>query len=341
LETTYRADGSILYATHYVRGQRHGRFEAWEPGRPETVGYYEHDKKSGTWTTDTNVMKVTQGWQDDQLHGPCDFQWPDGQRESLTFSQGRLTAVNGQAWSSPLYDAHHRRETRDESNAIDDFLYSNINSPLTIDFQNVPLAEAMAHLGADVPAGIIPNAGVGTAIMLDPRLPDPHRPISYRRDGLDVKTALVLMLARHGLVADYHYGAVWVTTPELAGPWTDPTGIDRISPAEGSQLARVWDQKVDVTTTWSTTTYPGEQALADIIAKAFGPLAVSLDTTRIAPTADDPDRFPVIAHLQGIPFRHALAYLLFRANCRCELQGETLVILPPAEEASSEAAGQP
>ena len=43
-----------------------------------------------------------------------------------------------------------------------------------------------------------------------------------------MKTALVLLLAKHGLVADYHYGAVWVTTPELAGPWPDPTGIDQI-----------------------------------------------------------------------------------------------------------------
>jgi hypothetical protein len=328
-ERIYRMDGSLQYVTHYVRGQRHGRYEAWEPKRLETVGHYELDRKSGTWTTDTAALKTVETWHDDQLDGPCELQWPDGRNERMTFSQGRLTEVNGRPWSSPLYDAHHRRETREESKAIDDNLYSNINSPITIDFQNVPLSSATAQLGADNPAGLLPYGGVGTPILLDPRLPDPHLPLTHRLDWLDVKTALVLLLAKHGLVADYHFGAVWVTTPELAGPWPDPTGMDKIMPPEGSQLAKVWDQSVDVATTWRSPIYPGEDPLAAIIAAAFGPLSISIDTSRIAPTAENPDRFPVVAYLHNIPFRHALAYLLYQAKCRCQLEGETLVILPP------------
>ncbi|HEX5103077.1 MAG TPA: hypothetical protein VFV87_04660, partial [Pirellulaceae bacterium] len=329
--TWFRSDGSKQYVTHFVRGERHGRFEAWEPGRPETIGYFEHDQKSGTWTTDTDALRTIQTWKHNQLNGPCEFLWPDGRTERMTFTQGRLTEVNGRPWPSPLYDAHHRRETRDESRAIDDVLYSNLNSPLTINFQDVPLSSAVAHLAADS-AGLIPAGGVGTPILLDPRLPDPHLPVTYQVDGLDVKTALVLLLARHELVADYHYGAVWVTTPELAGPWHDPTGIDKITPPEGSPLAGVWDEPVDVTTTWSTPIYPGQQPLAKVIAEAFGPLMIEIDTSRLAPTTDDPGRFPVVANLQKIPFRHALAYLLFQAKCRCELRGETLVILPPKNE---------
>jgi hypothetical protein len=333
LETTYRADGSILYVTHYVRGERHGLFEAWEPGRPETVGYYEHDKKSGTWTTDTGHSRLVENWEDGQLHGPWEFQWGNGPLDRMRFTQGRLTEVNGRPWSSPLYDAHHRRETRDESKAIADNLYSNINSPLTIDLQNVPLGSAMAGLGAENPLGFMPNSGPGTPILLDPRLPDPNLPLTghWEGIGIDVKTALVLLLARHGLVADYHFGSVWVTTPELAGPWPDPTGIDKIAPPEGSQLARTWEQSVDVTTTWRTPTYPGEQDLAAVIAEDFAMLPVTFDTTRIASTPDDPERFPVVAYVVKVPFQHALAYLLYQAKCRCELRGETLVILPPEQ----------
>lgn len=328
-DTTFYPEGSKRYVIYFANGQRHGRCEFWEPGRLETLGHFECDKRSGTWTTDTDALKTVQSWKDDQLDGPSEFVWPDGRKKRMTFAKGRLTEVNGRPWSSPLYDAHHRRETRDDSQAIDDILYSNLNSPITIDCQGVPLSSAMVHLGTENPAGLIPNGGVGTPILLDPRLPDPHLPLTHKLDGLDVKTAMVLLLAKHGLVADYHYGAVWVTTPELAGPWTDPTGMDQIVPPEGSQLAKVWDQSVEVTTTWRSPIYPGEDPLAEAIATAFGTLPISIDTSRITPTAEDPDRFPVVAYLHNIPFRHAIAYLLYQAKCRCKLEGETLDILPP------------
>jgi hypothetical protein len=332
-ERTYRADGSKLHVTHYADGQRHGRFEAWEPQeRLETVGYYDRDAMAGTWTTDTGHSKLVESWQNGQLHGPWEFQWESNPPERMRFTHGRLTEVNGQPWSSPLFDAHHRRETRGDSHAIDDNLYSNINSPITIDFQDTPLSAAAVHLSAEYPVGILPHGGVGTPILLDPRLADPNLPISGRLEGMDVKTALVLLLAKHGLVADYHYGAVWITTPELAGSWPDPTGIDKITPPEGSQLAQVWDDELDVSPNWRSPFYPSEQGLEEKIADAFGSLKIQIDTSRVAPTADDPERFPVVAYLQNIPFRHALAYLLYQAKCRCELRGETLVILPPAKE---------
>jgi hypothetical protein len=330
-ETVFRADGSKQCVIYYSNGQRHGRFEAWEPTRLETAGYYDHDQKSGMWTTETDALKTVQTWKVGQLDGPTEFFWPDGSKEQMTFAQGRLTHVNGRPWKSPLFDAHHRRETRDESRAIDDVLYSNLNGPVSLKFQDTPLGTAMAHLGAEDPAGLLPSGGTGTPILLDPRLPDPNLPLTCTLHSLDVKTGLVLLLARHGLVADYHYGSVWVTTPELAGPWNDPTGIDRITPPEGSQLARVWDQPVDVTTTWRTPTYPGEQALAAVIAEDFAALPVTIDTSRIAPTSDDPERFPVVAYVVNVPFQHALAYLLYQAKCRCELKGEMLEILPPQE----------
>jgi hypothetical protein len=31
----------------------------------------------------------------------------------------------------------------------------------------------------------------------------------------------------------------------------------------------------------------------------------------------------------GVPFRHVLGALLYKAGCRCELDEDTLVILPP------------
>jgi hypothetical protein len=351
-QTTYRKDGSKRYVFHYLRDELHGRYEAWEPGGElDVVGYMEHEQKSGTWTIHTNSVSTTQTWKEDQLDGPYELRWPNGRIERMVFTQGRLTEVNGRPWLAPFYDSHHRRETRDESQAIDDNLYSNLNSPTTYEFQNVPLSSAMYAISSEQVLGL-PQESSSTPVLLDPRLRNPHLPLTCRLDGLDVKTALVLLLAKHGLVADYHYGAVWVTTPELTGPWPDPTGIDQIddpvdlsdpfSTALSRELINVWEKPVDVTTTWRTPTYPGEQALADVIAEAFGPLMIEIDTSRIAPTQEEPNRFPVVAYLHNIPFRHALAYLLYQAKCRCKLEGETLVILPPDEQpASSGAATSP
>jgi len=349
-QTRYRKDGSKQFVFHYFRDELHDRFEAWEPGGElEVVGYLDHEKRSGTWTINTDTVRTTQNWKEDQLDGPYELHWPDGRIERMLFTQGVLTAVNGQPWSSPLYDAHHRRERKDNSRAIDDELYSNLNSPTTYEFRSVPLSSAVHAISADQVLGL-PLEASSTPVLLDPRLPDLHLPLTCRFDGLDVKTAIVLLLAKHGLVADYHYDAVWVTTLELSGPWPDPTGVDQIMSTDStdpfeaplSALDKAWDKPVDVTTTWRTPIYPGEQALADVIAEAFGPLMIEIDTSRIAPTADEPNRFPVVAYLNDIPFQHALAYLLFQAKCRCKLEGETLVILPPDEQPTpSNAAVQP
>jgi len=73
-------------------------------------------------------------------------------------------------------------------------------------------------------------------------------------------------------------------------------------------------------------------ALADVLTKIAQPLAIEIDTTQIAPTTDDPNAFPAVTNTNGLPFRHALGILLNETGCRCRLEGETLVILPPNEK---------
>ena len=64
--------------------------------------------------------------------------------------------------------------------------------------------------------------------------------------------------------------------------------------------------------------------------------AIDIDTTQIEPTAKESARFSVTMNLHGVPFRHVLGHLLYEAGCRCELEGQTLVILPPESKAESE-----
>ena len=62
------------------------------------------------------------------------------------------------------------------------------------------------------------------------------------------------------------------------------------------------------------------------------PLAIPIDTSRIASTADIPNRFPVKLYLNingnYLYLRDLLGVLLYKTCCRCELRGDTLVILP-------------
>jgi len=134
-------------------------------------------------------------------------------------------------------------------------------------------------------------------------------------------TVLTLRLAPHGLVCDYRYGCIWITTPSDAKNWRDPTGVAEIKPARGTLLAAAWDESV--TTAFTTA------ALAEVLTKLAQRLAIEIDTTQIAPTPPDPNAFPAMTNTNGLPFRHALGLLLNETGCRCKLDGEMLVILPP------------
>jgi len=162
-------------------------------------------------------------------------------------------------------------------------------------------------------------------ISIDPfHVPDPAVPVTDKVGGLDLKSALTILTAPRGLGCDYRYGMIWITSAADAEDWHDPTGVAGIQPASGSDLARAWNEP--------TAADPIKQPLAEVLATAAQRLAIEIDTSLLASAADSNDDFRVTARVGGLPFRHALGFLLYRSRCRCQRDGDKLVILPPAEE---------
>src|SRR5207237_1398955 len=112
--------------------------------------------------------------------------------------------------------------------------------------------------------------------------------------------------------------------------WRDPTGIADIKPPSGTTLARAWNEPTAVDCVASP--------LADVMAFIEEKMAISIDTSRVQGLAHRPP-FPAPvgppfrppARARARPLKHVLGHLLYNFDCRCRLEGETLVILPPEE----------
>jgi hypothetical protein len=134
---------------------------------------------------------------------------------------------------------------------------------------------------------------------------------------LPLSTALVLLLRPHDLEATYRYGFVCITTAEDAQDWTDPTGVDRIRLPKDSEFAEAWNGSTTITLSVTSL----EMLLPEIV-KYVG---LQIDLSSLDQSRKDS---VLTLNLNDLPIRDALAIALYHAKCRCELRGETLVILP-------------
>jgi len=181
-------------------------------------------------------------------------------------------------------------------------------------------------------------------IVLDmKRVPDPDLPITATFYGADLASTLNLLTLPYGLSGDSRYGCVWITTAADAKGWHDPTGVAEIRPPEESALARAWNEPVPLISVarkpdFSPVAVPRagpaaapEFSLDDMLAMLAQRLNIDIDASAITPQAQDPKFVAVTGTTFGLAFRHVLAQLLYFTGCRCKLEGEMLVILPPDE----------
>jgi hypothetical protein len=134
-----------------------------------------------------------------------------------------------------------------------------------------------------------------------------------------------LLTAPHGLGCDYRYGCIWITTAEDGTDWRDRTGILDVKPLKDSALARAWNEispPVDCVQT----------PLTEVLAYLKQPLAIDIDTSQIEETTVDSSPPLVTLSLRGLRFCDTLGQLLYRTGCRCQLEEDKLVILPPNPE---------
>ena len=68
--------------------------------------------------------------------------------------------------------------------------------------------------------------------------------------------------------------------------------------------------------------------LTDALEEIADPRSIELDLTAIEGPSNDSSAPTVSTDLHEHPFHHTLGYLLYKTRCRCELDGDTLIILP-------------
>jgi hypothetical protein len=94
--------------------------------------------------------------------------------------------------------------------------------------------------------------------------------------------------------------------------------VAQVKPRSGSALDQVWNEKV----TMEASGQPLTKALTQLVQ----PFDVTVDFSQLS--AGEMADLPITCTLREHPFRHLLGTLLYQARCRCELEGDTLVILP-------------
>jgi hypothetical protein len=177
-------------------------------------------------------------------------------------------------------------------------------------FQVTPLKDVVDFLAA----------AHETPVLIDRQHIDETRPITIDCGGADLYSSLTMIAHEYGMACDVRYGCVWLTSPESALHWKDSTGVEALIPPGGSKLSKAWNSDASMMV--------NGEPFFDVIKRLAELLAVDIDTTAVAPHAkEDSDRYNVIISTP-LRYKDVLGLLLDEAHCRCELRGETLVILP-------------
>jgi hypothetical protein len=296
--------GDLMQRTMFVHDRAHGPFQVTFKGKQRVGGQYVDDKKEGTWIHQQDGFTQIANWRRGKLDGEYTSETPNG-KSRWVFSAGRLLGADGHPVKSRLMDLC-------EADQLDSRTATELSKQTTMEFVETPLKDALIYL----------QEQHGLPIALDDRrVANVDEPVTLALDGIDLGSALILLTSPRGLECDYRYGMVWVTTAEDAKDWHDPTGVAEIRPAKDSSIGRVWNEPSRLEAI--------HEPLASALARCVQRLAIEVDMTQVAPTTENPIAFSLTLNLNGLPFRHILGVALYETGCRCKLEGDTVVILPP------------
>jgi len=312
-------NGETIESLSYRNGLRHGPYES-----PQIRGQFVNDIKEGVWTGPDRTMTYRHG----KLDGPAEIRLPPEQSAmrrpprpdqpppskeprvvKLVFADGRLTHFNGQPAANRLFQL---RETDD----MDQRTSWELGKSTSIDLVQMPLKDTMLYLTETHSMPMVLDAKLGKNLDL---------PITASYRGIDLCSALLLLTAPNGLACDYRYGCIWITTAEDGNDWHDPTGVTELKPPKGSPLELAWNEV-------SPAVDCVQMPLTEVLAYLKQPLAIDIGTTQIEQITADSSPPLITASLRGLSFRNTLGQLLYKTHCRCRLEGERLVILPPVEK---------
>jgi hypothetical protein len=304
----YDKAGRLKIEQEFRDGKPHGAYRYYgHLGSVVEEGRYEHGWKEGEWIEERDENSERRGpMHRSQRHGEWySRQWEHERR--VTFHEGRVVAVEG----VPVDRTFEAR------------------FPCVVDedgYSSRPLLEMLNSLDAveETLAGYVQTLEqlCDAPVLLDDSV-ECDSLFSDSWDELHEGDALLILGLPHGLVPVYRYGGICLAPAEGADNWTDPTGVSDLRLPAGSNLALAWNKPVRIEV--------DELPLAEALAALTKAIALELDTTAINPTLDNPEAFAVTASFGDHPFHQTLGYLLYKTRCRCRLDGETLVILPPEE----------
>jgi hypothetical protein len=319
--------GPYITTTTYVRGKRNGPYtESFAKTQFSQTGQYADDMKEGRWIAVNGKDRMVTSWHHDMLDGDCEF--PAGRtyrngvgKNVVIFAAGRMVMFNGKRVEDATFDLLPKRQ-------IDDQTANELVKVTQIDMVEMPLSDAMMYVSEmhRIPIAFDMRSGL-----------DSNAPVAGTYRGMDLKSALVLLTAPYGLACDYRYGSLCITKADKARDWRDTTGIEDIKPPAGSMLARVWTEPVAVDA--MAVASPGAKRdalkvpLAGVLNGLAERLAISIDTALLEPTDKHAEPIKVALTIRGVALRDALGQLLYNTGCRCQLDGDTLVILPPEDAA--------
>jgi hypothetical protein len=313
-----------------TRTYRHGRRHGPDIFRDDDLTYslhYENDELQGVSSVcrSNGSMVYTTTWSSGELHGEATHYVSDSRVNRYHFTGGRVTHVNGQPIQSPLLEklagGKVDAETAEE--------FKETNSPTNVSTGGWPVGRIVTSTDATDWNGRQREPWeamevLGNAAIVDTGVGKQWQEPPFFPLGIDAASALVLMARAAGCQCDYRCGCVWVTRDVEEPDWRDPTGVCEIEPPAESRLAAVWRTDCRIDEEFRL------RPLVDCL-NIIGQLhAVQIDTSQLGSTGQNSNVFPVTANVDYyLQFRHALAKVLLQAQCRCELQGETLIILPP------------
>jgi hypothetical protein len=309
--------GRKIGESHYREGQLHGLSTTrFSDGHVREQGVYRNGRKDGAWVTFhqsaeynppmIRYSKAVSSWKDGVPDGAWDWSDTDGKElMKAEFSSGGLMGALSQSADPGL------RRRLAEGQIGNREILLKLLTPVNVEFIETPLAEALDYFARQCEISIVLDyrrvKHAGTQVETPVTLKAPA--------GTPLIMALGSMLSPLELVGDYRYGVIYITTLASFADG-DLTGIARIEPSPES-LAQVWDTAVCVE--FIETPLPDARAYLE--RQTGGRLHT--DTTRLSERLRT---CPVTQNLHDLPLRNVLGSLLDGINCRCRLEGETLVL---------------
>lgn len=311
--TTWRTALNVRAVERYQHGVKTGPYE-FHSDDYDLAGQFLDGEKQGVWRfTHAGRLWRVETYEHGVLHGEFFEASDNGRSYEFRVDHGRLDWTDARSQAHPLF----RKLT---AGAVDNPRLANALRTTYPDW-------AIAIRAYD---GTLENPLLGLAnsvevpLVIDSRIVLPTKPQTASVNGLDASAYLLQTVQLHGAALDYRYGCIWITTPDDAQDWHDPTGVSEFKPPPGSILAEQWNQIPEF------GLYVKDSLLCTVLQYLAQQqqFESELDASRISGIPVTRAVF-VSASIDGQSLRNTLGILLYKTKCRCKLEGGKLVILPP------------